>query len=94
MSSRKLKKNLFRNKKSNPEVDRLIDIENQNYKKRLEELQLAQVASQFKGVMKNLMGFFEEAKQSAWRAKKMLISASLSYRYSSVPSTLQFTKFH
>lgn len=75
-----LKKNLFKNKKSPAELDRLRELALLESKKKLEDLQRKKAAGHFKEVLKDLKQYFEEAKQSARRAQRNLIPASLSYR--------------
>lgn len=75
-----LKKNLFKNKKSPAELDRLRELAYLESKRKMEDLQRTKARGHFKEVMKDLKQYFEEVKQSAWRAQKILIPASLSYR--------------
>ena len=75
-----LKKNLFKNKKSPAELDRLRELAFLESKRKLEDLQRVKARGHFKELMKSLLQFFEEAKQSARRAQKKLIHSSLSYR--------------
>jgi|LakMenEpi03Aug12_release.lakeMendotaPanAssembly.Ray.scaffolds.fasta_scaffold148702_3 hypothetical protein len=75
-----IKKNLFKNKKSPAELDRLRELAYLESKRKMEDLQRTKARGHFKEVMKDLKQYFEQAKQSARRAQKKIIPSSLSYR--------------
>jgi hypothetical protein len=75
-----IKKNLFKNKKSPAELDRLRELAYLESKRKMEDLQRTKARGHFKEVMKDLKHYFEQAKQSAWRAQKKMIPSSLTYR--------------